>query len=239
MSVNVTQQASFAISGITATGGSGLNLVANPALLTSNAPYGDYEAETYTVNPLTDFTDIPMEEIVTGRIIWVQTDNPIQLRLSQVAGLTRAFLVLADITYTAKVLGIAGNAITIQYMTGGIAGSEIVTVVGSVVTVQIANNISTATQVAAALSASAAASSLITLLITGTPGNSQSIQVAPVPLAGGTSGVVSSTAVVRTFYHSNMDFTAIAVANESIVSAHINVVFVGDRATNPGTPGVY
>jgi hypothetical protein len=239
MSVTTSQTASFIINGITSTGGTGLNLVASPSLLASNVSWDDYEAEIYAINPLTDYTSISMEEIVTGRVIWVQTDNPINLRLSQVAGLTRAALVLADITYTAKVLGTIGNSITIQYIAGGTAGSETVTVAGTAITVAIANGASTAAQIETALAASAAASSLATIVVTGTPGNAQSTMLTPSPLVGGTSGTVDSNVLVRTFYHANIDFTSIAVANESASTAQFNLVFVGDRIANPGSPGIY
>jgi hypothetical protein len=79
----------------------------------------------------------------------------------------QAFLVVQDLTYTADAIGEGGNAISITYTTGGVAGSEVVTVVGSAISVQIASGISTATQVKAAVDLSVAASALISVAISG------------------------------------------------------------------------
>lgn len=89
--------------------------------------------------------------------------------------------VLQDITYTARVSGSAGNAITVAYTAGGTAGAEVVTVTGNAISVQIETAVSTATQVLAAINASAAAMLLVSAAISGTAGTAQ-VTAAAVPL---------------------------------------------------------
>jgi hypothetical protein len=83
MSVNVTQSATISISGTNPTAGPGLTLLASPALSVVNSIMGDYFAETFTINPSTTATAIPLGDISIGRTIWVQTDKPISVVLTQ------------------------------------------------------------------------------------------------------------------------------------------------------------
>lgn len=85
----------------------------------------------------------------------------------------KAFIVIQDITYTAKLGGEAGNGISIEYLDTGTAGSESVTVTGEKISVSIESGVSTATQVNAAIGASSPALALITHAITGTGGTAQ------------------------------------------------------------------
>lgn len=96
----------------------------------------------------------------------------------------KAQLAVQDITYVARQAGLAGNSITIAYTAGGTAGSEVVSVVGNAISVQIEDGVSTATQVLAAINASAVAQALISASITGTAGDAQ-VAAAAAPLAGG------------------------------------------------------
>lgn len=66
-----------------------------------------------------------------------------------------ATLVTQGITMTAATAGLAGNSITLAFTGGGTAGSEVVSVVGNAISVQIETGVSTITQVVAALQASA------------------------------------------------------------------------------------
>lgn len=84
-----------------------------------------------------------------------------------------AVVVLQDLTFTAPATGVAGNAVSITYTTGATAGSEVVTVNGSAVTVQISNGVSTATQIRTAFIAVPAAVALATCTISGTGSNAQ------------------------------------------------------------------
>lgn len=70
-----------------------------------------------------------------------------------------------------------GNALmeptTVQYTAGGVAGSELVTVVNSTITVQISSGVSTAAQIKAAVDATSAATNLVTVVTSGTASNTQ------------------------------------------------------------------
>lgn len=136
MSVNVSAEASLTIRGISPAAGPGLTLLANPSLVITNVTQGDYFADTFTINPLTPDTSLDLGDIVAGTTVWVQTDAPITVTLTQ---------------------------------------------------------------------------------------NS-----------------IDNSMVVDSFMSMNTGFTAIKFANASAtVAAHINVVIVGNRVANPGTPGIY
>lgn len=95
-----------------------------------------------------------------------------------------AFLVVQDLTYTAAKKGQDGNAVSIEYTTGGTAGSEVVTVTGNKVSVKIQSGTSTATQVRAAVNASSPALALVSVALTGT-GSSAQVSAVNTVLAGG------------------------------------------------------
>jgi hypothetical protein len=136
MSVNVSSDMSLTIKGISPASGPGLVLLANPSLITSNVTQGDYFADTFTINPSTPATLLDLLGIVSSTSLWIQTDAPIAVTLTQ-------------------------NAI-------------------------------------------------------------------------------DRTFIVDSFVTMNTAFTAIKLANSSAtVAAHINVVIVGNRVTNPNTPGIY
>ena len=96
-----------------------------------------------------------------------------------------ATLTEQDLTFTRNTPGEDGNDITIEYIGGGTAGSEVVSNVGLDFTVQIENGVSTATQIKAALDASSPWGPNVTTTISGTAGNPQNT-FGPTNLAGGT-----------------------------------------------------
>lgn len=100
---------------------------------------------------------------------------------------TAATLVVQDLTYTAANVNVDGNSITVAYVAGGTAGSEVVTVTGNAISVSMDTGVSTATQIKAAIDASAAALALATVAITGTGSNAQVAAVAAA-LTGGVIG---------------------------------------------------
>lgn len=106
---------------------------------------------------------------------------------------TAASVVKGGVTYTAVAnLGSAGNSITVAYTGGATAGAEVVTVVGSAISVQIENGVSTITQVRTAVNASAAAAALV--VATGTSATVVATATAT-SLAGGVSGGFRNTAI--------------------------------------------
>ena len=84
-----------------------------------------------------------------------------------------ATLVVFDLTYTSDLFGALGNDITINYVDGGIAGSEVVTVSATNIKVTIEAGVSTATQIETAINGSAPATALIAVSVTGTGSNPQ------------------------------------------------------------------
>ena len=82
---------------------------------------------------------------------------------------TQASLVKGSLTFTAVNGGVSGNDISIEFLTGGTAGSETVAVTGTgtdkKISVTISDGVSTATQIKSKLDASTAAAALITTAI--------------------------------------------------------------------------
>lgn len=95
-----------------------------------------------------------------------------------------ATLAVQDITFYAKQAGEDGNDITVTYTEAVEAGSEVATVSGTDITVQIDSGESTATQVLAAINAAPTVLALVSAAITGTAGTAQVSAVAA-NLAGG------------------------------------------------------
>ncbi len=101
---------------------------------------------------------------------------------------TAASKVVQDLTYTAVAnLGQDANTYTVRYIVGGTAGSEIVTVTGTNIVITIETAVSTATQVKTAFDASAAATALMSVAVTGT-GSTAQIANSAQTLAGGVTG---------------------------------------------------
>lgn len=105
MAVTVAQSGSLTINGITPTAGAGLTLLASPALSSTGTQYGDYFAETFVVNPVTPTTARPMGDIATGKVIWIQTDRPITVTLTQSA-VDKDFLVDSFLYLNATFTGV-------------------------------------------------------------------------------------------------------------------------------------
>lgn len=85
MAVSVAQSSSVTITGVTPVAGTGFTLLAAPALSTTGVSYGDYFAETFTINASTPTTAKSLGDIATGELIWIQTDQPITVTLTQSA----------------------------------------------------------------------------------------------------------------------------------------------------------
>lgn len=110
----------------------------------------------------------------------------------QQSGSTGAFatLTLGGVSYTAVTMGAGGNSITVAYTGGGTAGSEVVSVSGNAISVQIQSGTSTITQVRTAVNASPAAAALVTA--SGTSSSTVATHAAS-PLTGGISTLFISS----------------------------------------------
>lgn len=90
---------------------------------------------------------------------------------------TQAALTKANLTFTAKDPGSAGNDISIEFLDTGTAGSEVVTVTGKKISVSMDGGTSTANQLKTAIDASAQAMALIDP-VTVAPGQGSTAQAA-------------------------------------------------------------
>ena len=97
-----------------------------------------------------------------------------------------ASLIEQDLTYTAiAASGKAGNLINIQYLPGGVAGAEVVAVVGNTITVTMDDGVSDADDIKTAVDAFPAAAALVTVAVSGVGLNPQNQMVAAAYLTGG------------------------------------------------------
>lgn len=179
------------------------------ALISSEAPVWA-GAQDYAIykDPTTVAQDFGSNSkaAAIANAFFAQAPNPIQTqgylaiipRLQNVA--VAGSLSIQDINYQAVATGTGGNAITIAYTTGAVAGAEVVTVVGNAISIQIASGVSTATQIKTAVDASAPAAALVTTAIYGVASNKQTAPVSPTNLAGGSASGLEPvhTAMIRT-----------------------------------------
>lgn len=138
--------------------------------------------------------------------IFSQQPNPIQTqgyltiipRLQSVA--VKANVQIQEVNFEAVAAGTAGNNITIEYTTGGVAGAEDVTVVGNDITVQIASGVSTAKQIADAVNIDGDALALVLATVFGSDDSKQTAPVGATNLAGGSASGTEPVhaALVRT-----------------------------------------
>jgi hypothetical protein len=98
--------------------------------------------------------------------------------------LAQATVTAQGVTYKAKTSGSGGNAISITLTSGGTAGSEVVTVSGKSISVQIASGATTQTNLKTKLDANSDASALIETTINS--GATTVVSAAAVNLANGT-----------------------------------------------------
>jgi hypothetical protein len=143
------------------------------------------------------------------------TDN----ELAAVVGTSgvEASAVIQDITYSAAAVGVAGNLISIAYTSGGVAGSELVTVTGNAISVKIADGVSTALQIKTAIDNSPAAD-LVTDQITGIGSNPQ-YTTAAVLLTDGAGEPVSA-------------------ANKLVDNADPRIPLLNEAQALPGSNGI-
>lgn len=93
------------------------------------------------------------------------------------------------LTFTAVAnQGASGNSITYTFTGGATAGAEVVTVVGTAITIQVQSGVSTATQVKTAYDAVAAAVALATVAIVGGHSADAIVTATVLPLQNGVTG---------------------------------------------------
>ncbi len=101
-----------------------------------------------------------------------------------------ASLKIQDILYTSKVAGTGGNDITINYNSGGTAGSEVVGVSTHAITVTMEDGVSTADNIRDAIENSVSANNLVGLTVdAGDETDKQAVFGSAVTLTGGVDAV--------------------------------------------------
>ena len=100
---------------------------------------------------------------------------------------TKSAVSYQDVRYTSKNLGTLYNTITITYTSGGTAGSEVVTVVGKAISVKIESGVSTADQIISKITASTAASALVSANRVAAGSETQLVTGVVDTLSGGTN----------------------------------------------------
>jgi len=133
--------------------------------------------------------------LTAGNIVMLKDTN-IGYHLTPITAVTTGTVATLTVTgsvgvivINAKYAGVAGNSITFAMTTGAVAGSEVVTVVGTDIEVQIASGTSTAAQIKAKVDASVAAMALIAPVTITTAGVMES--AAEAPLATGADQVAT------------------------------------------------
>lgn len=96
----------------------------------------------------------------------------------------QASVVIQDLTLEFIQPGSYNNSYTIEYTPGGTAGSEVVSITGFAIEVQIDSGVSTATQIKTALEANMGFNSNVTVTISGVGSNTQ-VTAGPLSFAGG------------------------------------------------------
>lgn len=103
-----------------------------------------------------------------------QSAYGVYVNVSNITGYagTQSTLTIQDLTYTFNAAG-DNNVYTIEYTGGGTAGSEVVSLAGTDITIQIESGVSTATQIKAAVDGTMGINTAITVTISGVGSNTQ------------------------------------------------------------------
>lgn len=96
----------------------------------------------------------------------------------------KADVTIQDLNYQAVNVGADANNITIEYVGGGTAGSEVISLNGTEVTIQIEDGVSTAQQIKTAVEGTISVAANVVVIIIGSGSNPQVIE-GPTPLSGG------------------------------------------------------
>lgn len=186
----------------------GVSVGGNLGTFNSNGYY-----QGVSVNP-----NITLSRYAAG--IQVTMDN-----VTPYAGV-QSVLTVQDLTFTFIAPG-DNNFYTLAYTPGGTAGSEIVSIIGNDITIQIQSGVSTATQIKAAADGSPLASA-ITTTISGVGGNAQ-VTFGPTNFAGGES----AGQVLAAFFDGDVQITGALSFNGDLSAGRINA-FASQALTDGG-----
>ena len=238
--ITYNQNASMTIKGLIPVGGAGISVLASPDLQVIGAPMGDYLAETYQVEPLTTATAIDMGKIVTGKIVWIQSDQPLAVTLFQ----TTYFG--TSVSDTAPATSIAGGMLSLnlngdgmQTVTLGVDATGILVAADIQAKVRALTAVSAPNQAAYDNFTATYANSVYTLT-SGIGGTSSSVVVNNSGIAsslllgpanGGTEtvGVLPTVLSLDSFMMANTTFKALELANlSSTTVANVAIAVLGN-----------
>jgi len=118
---------------------------------------------------------------------WLMVTDQIKIPADEV----KASKEIQDLVYTSKLTGTQGNTTAVQYTAGGTNGSEVVSLTGSTITVQIESGVSTAQQIKTAIENFPSANALVTITFkTGSTGPETQVIQATTLLTGGVNAGV-------------------------------------------------
>jgi hypothetical protein len=144
-----------------------------------------------------------------------------------------------DVTIAADATGTEKNGVVFRYTGGATAGSEVVTVAASLITVQIEDGVSTATQVATALGAAAPFTSVYNVTVSGTGSNAQVVSTKAVTTSGAVGDPLgyahydaSDTALTTSFVRFAAPFPAQKVEIINDEASGTKTVIVSLNGTN-------
>jgi hypothetical protein len=137
---------------------------------------------------------------------------------------------IQNIVYQSKPAGSIGNSISITYLGGGSAGSEVVSVSGFNITVTIANGSSSASQIKAAIEGNLAANALVkaTTSSGSTPQSTQSILYLQNGQDGAIEGLVTSVTNAQIFTSGTIIFKE---SDEYIIQSKQYKFVKGDKVS--------
>ena len=145
---------------------------------------------------------------------------------------TQATLTRQDLTFTFVQRSSNDNSVTLRYTAGGTAGSEVVSIAGTDISVQIASGVSTATQIKAALDADLNFVAAITTTISGVASNAQ-VTFGPSNFAGGANPGNKKAAQ----FGGDVDVTGALSFSGALSIGKLNAFAQQALADGGGTPG--
>lgn len=244
--ITYNQSASMDVKGIVPLAGAGISLLASPSFQVAGASAGDYLAETYQVEPSTSTTALDLGKIVTGRTIWIQTDQPLEVTCIQASFFGTSVSADSPATSTAAgtlTLNINGDGAQIITLgtnsTGAAVAADIQAKVRALTAFTPANQ--------GAYDNFVASFSGTYTLKSGIGGSGSSVVVTgasdAITLKLGvahsgveTAGVPAAVIALDSFLMANITFSEIQLANTSATAvANVAIVILGDRASPSGS----
>jgi hypothetical protein len=143
----------------------------------------------------------------------------------------QATLTEQDLTFTFNTFGAGENSYTLEYTPGATAGSEVVSLAGTDITVQIEDGVSTATQIKTAMEAIPQLASAITITVSGVGSNPQDI-FGPLNFAGGED----PGQVLAAYLDGNVQITGSLAFGGSLSIGQLNSFASQAVVSGTGTP---